>query len=128
MLCLKIYQNLPVLFIYLESLFNTLYCDIKFISKYWKMNSKSWQDGPFHGTKWRENYASGIIWTLVLCSGLIYEVPVKVRPVKMFILYKLKKKNRYMYLIFSFLSVRHERVRGRFQELLDRNSWNLVEL
>jgi hypothetical protein len=42
--------------IYLESLYNKLYFDIKFIWKYWKMNSKSWQDGHFHGTKWRENY------------------------------------------------------------------------
>jgi hypothetical protein len=41
--------------IYLEILYNKLYFDIKFISEYWKMNSKSWQDGLFHGTKWREN-------------------------------------------------------------------------
>ena len=31
-------------------------------------------------------------WTLVLCSGLTFEVPVKVRPIKMFILYRFKKK------------------------------------
>jgi hypothetical protein len=31
-------------------------------------------------------------WTLVLCSGLTFEVPVKVRPVKIFILYRFKKK------------------------------------
>jgi hypothetical protein len=29
---------------------------------------------------------------------------------------------------FSFLSVDHELVHGRSQELLDRISWNLVEL
>jgi hypothetical protein len=48
--------------IYLESLYNTLYFDIKFISEYWKMNSKSWQDGLFHGTKWRENYQCSRLW------------------------------------------------------------------
>ena len=31
-------------------------------------------------------------WTLVLCSGLTFEVPVKVRPVKIFILYRFLKK------------------------------------
>jgi hypothetical protein len=44
--------------IYLESLYNKPYFDIKFIWKYRKMNSKSWQDGLFHGTKWRENNQS----------------------------------------------------------------------
>jgi hypothetical protein len=48
--------------VYLESLYNKLYFDIKFISKYWKMNSKSWQDGLFHGTKWRENYQCSLLW------------------------------------------------------------------
>jgi hypothetical protein len=48
--------------IYLESLYIKLYFDIKFIWKYWKMNSRSWQDGVFHGTKWRENYQCSHLW------------------------------------------------------------------
>jgi hypothetical protein len=52
--------------IYLESLYNTLYFDIKFISKYWKMNSKSWQDGLFRGTKWRENYQCSRLWCQII--------------------------------------------------------------
>jgi hypothetical protein len=47
--------------IYLESLYNKLYFDIKFIWKYRKMNSKSWQDGLFHGTKRREYYQCSLL-------------------------------------------------------------------
>jgi hypothetical protein len=54
--------------IYLESLYNTFYFDMKFIWKYWKMNSKSWQDGLFHGTKWRENYQCSRLW----CQIILY--------------------------------------------------------
>ena len=34
----------------------------------------------------------------------------------------------FLFLLFSFLSVHHELVHGRSQELHDRISWNLVEL
>ena len=34
----------------------------------------------------------------------------------------------FLFLFFSFLSVHHELVHGRSQELQDRISWNLVEL
>ena len=34
----------------------------------------------------------------------------------------------FLFLLFSFLSVHHELVHGRSQELQDRISWNLVEL
>ena len=57
--------------IYLESLYNKLYFDIKFIWKYWKMNSKSWQDGLFHGTKWRENYQCSDIWCQIILFIII---------------------------------------------------------
>jgi len=30
------------------------------------MNSKSWQDGLFHGTKWRENYQCSRLWFKIL--------------------------------------------------------------
>jgi hypothetical protein len=33
-----------------------------------------------------------------------------------------------LFLLFSFLSVHHELVHGRSQELQGRISWNLVEL
>jgi hypothetical protein len=56
--------------IYLESLYNKLYFDIKFIWKYWKMNSKSWQDGLFHGTKWRENYQCSCVWSRIIVLTL----------------------------------------------------------
>jgi hypothetical protein len=52
--------------IYLESLYNKLYFDIKFISKYWKMNSKSWQDELFHGTKWQEIYQCSLLWCEII--------------------------------------------------------------
>ena len=52
--------------IYLESLYNKLYFDIKFIWKYWNMNSKSWQDGLFHGTKRRENYQCSRLWCQII--------------------------------------------------------------
>jgi hypothetical protein len=57
--------------IYLESLYNTLYFDIKFISEYWKMNSKSWQDGLFHGTKLRENYQCSRLWCQIILLMII---------------------------------------------------------
>jgi hypothetical protein len=57
--------------IYLERLYNKLYFDIKFISKYWKMNSKSWQDGFFHGTKWRENYQCSRLWCEIILLMII---------------------------------------------------------
>jgi hypothetical protein len=57
--------------IYLDSLYNTLYFDIKFISEYWKMNSKSWQDGLFHGTKWRENYQCSRLWCQIILLMII---------------------------------------------------------
>jgi hypothetical protein len=50
---------------------NKLYFDIKFISKYWKMNSKSWQDGLFHGTKWRENYQCSLLWCEIILLIII---------------------------------------------------------
>ena len=56
--------------IYLESLYNKLYFDIKFIWKYWKINSKSWQDGLFHGTKWRENYQCSCVWSRIIVLTL----------------------------------------------------------
>jgi hypothetical protein len=56
--------------IYLESLYNNLYVDIKFIWKYWKMNSNSWQDGLFHGTKWRENYQCSCVWSRIIVLAL----------------------------------------------------------
>jgi hypothetical protein len=37
--------------IYLESLYSKPYFDIKFIWKYWKMNSKSWIFSPFCSVK-----------------------------------------------------------------------------
>jgi hypothetical protein len=52
--------------IYLESLYNKRYFDIKFIWKYRKMNSKSWQDGLFHWTKWRENYQCSRLWCQII--------------------------------------------------------------
>ena len=57
--------------IYLESLYNKLYFDIKFIWKYWKMNSKSWQDGLFRGTKWRENYQCSRLWCQIILFIII---------------------------------------------------------
>jgi hypothetical protein len=57
--------------IYLESLYNKLYFDMKFIWKYWKMNSKSWQDGLFHGTKWRENYQCSRLWCQIILLMII---------------------------------------------------------
>jgi hypothetical protein len=55
--------------------------DIKFISKYWKMNSKSWQDGLFHGTKWRENDQCSRLWCqIILLITILFRE--KVRPVK----------------------------------------------
>ena len=57
--------------IYLESLYNKLYFGIKFISEYWKMNSKSWQDGLFHGTKWRENYQCSRLWCQIILLIII---------------------------------------------------------
>jgi hypothetical protein len=57
--------------IYLESLYNKLYFDMKFIWKYWKMNSKSWQDGLFHGTKWQENYQCSRLWCQIILLMII---------------------------------------------------------
>jgi hypothetical protein len=57
--------------IYLESLYNKLYFDIKFIWKYWKMNSKSWQDGLFNETKWRENYQCSRLWCHIILLIII---------------------------------------------------------
>jgi hypothetical protein len=56
---------------YLESLYNKLYFDIKFISKYWKMNSKSWQNGLFHATKWREIYQCSRLWCEIILFIII---------------------------------------------------------
>ena len=53
-------------------LYNRLYVDIKFIWKYWKMNSNSWQDGLFHGTKWRENYQCSCVWSRIIVSTLTF--------------------------------------------------------
>ena len=58
--------------IYLESLYNKLYFDIRFIWKYWKMNSKFWQDGLFHGTKWRENYQCSHLWCQIILFIIIF--------------------------------------------------------
>ena len=56
---------------YVESLYNKLYFDIKFIWKYWKMNSKSWQDGLFHGIKWRANYQCSRLWCQIILFIII---------------------------------------------------------
>jgi hypothetical protein len=58
--------------IYLESLYNRLYFDIKFISEYWMKNSKFWQDGLFHGTKWRENYQCSRLWCQIILLIIIF--------------------------------------------------------
>jgi hypothetical protein len=52
-------------------LYNKLYFDITFIWKYWKMNSKSWQDGLFHRTKWRENYQCSRLWCQIILLIII---------------------------------------------------------
>jgi membrane protein implicated in regulation of membrane protease activity len=57
--------------IYLKSLYNKRYCDMRFIWKYWKMNSKSWQVGLFHGTKWRENYQCSRLWCQIILFIII---------------------------------------------------------
>ena len=57
------YNFCQKIIIYLESLYNKPYFDIKFIWKYRKMNSKSWQDGLFHGTK--------LARKLSVCSSLM---------------------------------------------------------
>ena len=57
---------------YVESLYNRLYFDIKIISKYWKMNSKSWQDGLFQGTKWRENYQCSRLWCQIILLIIVF--------------------------------------------------------
>ena len=37
-----------------------------------EFNSKSWQDGLFHGTKWRENYQCSCVWSRIIVLTLTY--------------------------------------------------------
>jgi hypothetical protein len=50
--------------------YKKLYVDIQFIWKYWRMNSNSWQDGLFHGTKWRQNYQCSCVWSRIIVLTL----------------------------------------------------------
>jgi hypothetical protein len=60
------YNFCQKIIMYVESLYNKHYFDIKFIWKYWKMNSKYWQHGLFHGTKWREHYQCSRLWYQII--------------------------------------------------------------
>ena len=74
------------------------------------------------------------VWRLIVFAPFLLIIIILIikSPKQRFLLFLLRffllLLLLFLFLLFSFLSVHHELVHGRSQELQDRISWNWVEL